>query len=180
MNSRTQRPLLILLLAFALPVILAKLVLSFELYQGGATNKGQLLPANLGYQQLGLDNPLPGRWQVLYLIPANCDELCQERLYILQQSHTALGAEMDRVDTLIFINRESDTGAPLNNDFHRVTLDKPLVAENPLQQQMLVIVDPLGAWVLAYPGVVDHQSQLLQGKALVSDLRKLLKLSRVG
>ena len=42
-----KKTLLLLLLAFAVPVIAAKLILSFGLYNGGATNKGELLEVGI-------------------------------------------------------------------------------------------------------------------------------------
>ncbi|AVV84383.1 hypothetical protein SPWS13_2638 [Shewanella putrefaciens] len=43
----------------------------------------------------------------------------------------------------------------------------------------MIIVDPLGNLVLRYPQAHSKEAHLAQGKALIADLRKLLKLSRV-
>jgi len=62
MNSQKKngkKTLLLLLLAFAIPVIAAKVILSFELYNGGATNKGELLNVGINYQSLYMVNPQP-------------------------------------------------------------------------------------------------------------------------
>ncbi|ABZ74829.1 conserved hypothetical protein [Shewanella halifaxensis HAW-EB4] len=173
-----KKTLLLLLLAFALPVIAAKLVLSFNLYQGGVTNKGQLLDTDISYQSLAMVNPQPHEWQLLYQLPNHCDAVCKDRLYILQQSHVALGRNQDRVHTIIMINEHSDTAALDSSDFVTAIPSKAL--SQLLAQQELVIVDPLGSLVMSYPIAADHQSQIMQGKALVADLRKLLKLSRIG
>ncbi|MGS0674041.1 hypothetical protein [Shewanella sp. 0m-4] len=173
-----KKTLILLLLAFVLPVIAAKLVLSFDLYQGGATNKGQLLDTDTSYQNLAMVNPLPHEWQLLYLLPSHCNAVCEDRLYILQQSHTALGRHQDRVHTIILVNEHSDTTVLDAFDFVTATPSKAL--SQLLDQQELVIVDPLGSLVMSYPVAEDHQAQIMQGKALVADLRKLLKLSRIG
>ncbi|MCL1138175.1 hypothetical protein [Shewanella pneumatophori] len=172
-----RKTLVLLLLAFVLPVVAAKLVLSFDLYNGGATNKGQLLES-VSYSNLAMANPQPQEWQLLYQLPSHCDVTCEDRLYILQQSHTALGRNQDRVHTIIMVNQQSDTAALTGFDF--VTATPSTELSQLLNQQQLVIVDPLGSLVMSYPIASDHQAQIMQGKALVADLRKLLKLSRIG
>ena len=172
-----KKTLILLLLAFVLPVMAAKIVLSFDLYQGGATNKGQLLDS-ISYTNLAMANPQPQEWQLLYQLPSRCDVICEDRLYILQQSHVALGRYQDRVHTIIMVNQHSDTAALTGFDFVTSTPSKQL--SKLLDQQELVIVDPLGSLVMSYPIAADHQAQIMQGKALVADLRKLLKLSRIG
>jgi len=175
---KSARPLALLLLAFLLPVVLAKLVLSQHWYQEGATNKGKLLPDNLSYASLGMNNPKPRQWQVLYLLPSNCDAFCRERLYLLQQSHTALGQDRDRVIPLILLNDVSDNDALKDSTFTTARVNSAM--GQLLADQKLLIVDPLGNLVMSYPAQHQGESQLLQGKALLADLRKLLKLSRVG
>ncbi|ABV89314.1 hypothetical protein [Shewanella pealeana] len=172
-----KKTLMLLILAFALPVMAAKLVLSFNLYNGGATNKGQLLDS-VSYTNLAMANPQPQEWQLLYQLPRHCDVICEDRLYILQQSHIALGRNQDRVHTIIMVNQQSDTAALTGFDFVTATPSKQL--SQLLNQQEFIIVDPLGSLVMSYPIAEDHQAQIMQGKALVADLRKLLKLSRIG
>ncbi|MEC4727956.1 hypothetical protein HWQ46_20685 [Shewanella sp. D64] len=181
MNSPKKsgtKPLIILLLVFLLPVVAAKIVLSMNLYQGGATNKGELLSTGTSYASLAMDNPKPKEWQLLYLLPEHCDQLCLDRLYILQQSHVALGKEQDRVHTLILLDDNSDTSALSGVSFETVKVNPPL--SEMLNQQQMIIVDPLGSLVMRYPPVSGRDKQILQAKALISDLRKMLKLSRVG
>lgn len=182
MNSQNQvktksRALGFLLLAFIAPVVLAKLVLSLHLYHGGATNHGELISPETSYASLGLDKPKPEEWQVLYLLPSQCDETCHERLYILRQSHIALGKDQTRVEPLILVQPNSDLSALAQFSFNTAPINPALV--NWLDGQQLIIVDPLGSLVLRYPRVQGRDAQLTQGKALVADLRKLLKLSRV-
>ncbi|GIU29607.1 hypothetical protein L2719_08300 [Shewanella schlegeliana] len=181
MNSPKKngnKTLILLLLAFILPVVAAKLVLSFDLYNGGATNQGQLLATDVSYQSLKMDNPKPHEWQLVYLLPRHCNAVCQDRLYILQQSHTALGRNQNRVHTIVMVDEHSDTSALA--DFNVITATPSQQLSQMLDQQQLVIIDPLGSLVMSYPVAEGHQAQIMQGKALVSDLRKLLKLSRIG
>jgi len=176
-NKTKYRALGLLLLAFIAPVVIAKLVLSLHWYHGGATNHGELISPETSYASLGMTNPMPKEWQLLYLLPAQCDEACRERLYILRQSHTALGPDQARVAPLILVNPDSDLTALNAFDFNTQPANQSL--KEWLDQQQLIVVDPLGSLVLRYPQVQGKAAHLAQGKALVADLRKLLKLSRV-
>ena len=183
MNSqpkRSNKTLVVLLLAFILPVALAKLVLSLELYNGAVTNKGVLIAPEVNYVNLAMENPQPHLWQMLYLLPADCKEQCQDRLYILHQSYIALGKERDRVRPLIIVDDKSDTKIlkQLNIPFNIVLANNALI--NMLTDQQLIIVDPLGSLVMQYDNVLGHDANITQGKAIIADLRKMLKLSRVG
>ncbi|WP_394202622.1 hypothetical protein [Shewanella waksmanii] len=177
-KNNGAKSLIVLLLVFVMPVAVAKLVLAFDLYQGGATNKGELLTSDITYQSLAIDNPLPTHWQLVYLVPQDCDQQCQNRLYILKQSHTAMGREQERIQPVILTNQHSDTRYLSEYDFNVTDIG----AQQPsvLTKQAVIIVDPLGSFVMRYPNVSDKQQQILQGKSMVADLRKLLKLSRVG
>ena len=183
MNSQPKgnhKTLVLLLLAFVIPVALAKLVLSLDLYHAGATNKGELLTSEISYQNLLMDNPKPHLWQVLFLLPTHCDAQCEERLYFLNQSYTALGRDRDRVHPLIALQDHSDTSvlSKLNIQFETIQANPSL--SKLLTQQQLIIVDPLGNLIMQYTAVEGREANISQGKALIADLRKMLKLSRVG
>jgi hypothetical protein len=179
-KAKKPKALFILLLVFVLPVALAKLVLSLNLYQGGATNQGELLTGDLSYHSLSQTNPKPHSWQVLYLLPSHCGSQCQDRLYILQQSHIALGQVKDRVSTIIIVQSNSDIGALSGLKLEHQTMAANTQLASLLLEQQLIIVDPLGSLVMRYSGITGHDANISQGKALLADLRKMLKLSRVG
>jgi hypothetical protein len=179
-KAKKPKALFILLLVFVLPVALAKLVLSLNLYQGGATNQGELLTDDLSYHSLSQANPKPQSWQVLYLLPSHCGSQCQDRLYILQQSHIALGQEKDRVTSIIIVQSNSDIDALSGLKLEYQTMAANTQLASLLLEQQLIIVDPLGSLVMRYPGISGHDANISQGKALLADLRKMLKLSRVG
>ncbi|MGZ9896897.1 hypothetical protein [Shewanella gaetbuli] len=183
MNSqpkRSQKTLILLLVVFIVPVALAKLVLSFDLYQGGATNKGALLDSNLSYQSLNMDNPTPHLWQIVYLLPEQCDQQCADRLYVLNQSYIALGRERKRVKPIILVQPNSDKNAlsQLNIEFNTAEVNNQFASL--LQQDQVIIVDPLGSLIMQYDPVDGREANIAQGKAIIADLRKMLKLSRVG
>ncbi|WP_445775706.1 hypothetical protein [Shewanella sp.] len=183
MNSqpkKNNKVLILLLIVFVLPVAVAKLVLSFDLYQAGATNQGVLLVNDINYSNLAMTNPKPHSWQMLYLLPDTCEQVCKDRLYVLHQSYIALGKDRDRVSPIILVSRNSDinTLKQLDISFQQVPANNALAAL--LTQQQLVIVDPLGSLIMQYDQVIGRDANIAQGKAMIADLRKMLKLSRVG
>lgn len=178
MNSHTKSrlSLILVVVAFALPVVVAKLVLDNHWYQEGVTNKGELLPSPVNLASLDMENPNKGVWQIIYMPPADCNSACQQRLYILKQSHTALGKYQDRVAPVVMLSPNAD--ANLAQDMKHEPASAAL--QSLLKNGEIVIVDPLGNLVMRY-GVVDSkEAQIAQGKDLLADLRKMLKLSRIG
>ncbi len=179
-NGTARRTLWLLLAAFLLPVILAYLYLTQGWYQGGATNKGQLL-SGLSYDSLAADNPGARQWQMITLLPPVCEATCLDRLAMMQQAHIALGREQDRVVPLVYLTGQSDPRIlPQLAEHALSTAQADDAVVTALNEHALVVVDPLGQWVMAYPAVSDTEAQIQQGRDLLSDLRKLLKLSRIG
>ncbi|MBV7316935.1 hypothetical protein [Shewanella sp. NIFS-20-20] len=178
MPNNNKKTLLLISLVFVVPVLLAKLFLSLHLYQEGATNQGQLMSPSPTLAELDMVNSHQGKWQVVYLLPTDCDSHCMQRLYILKQTHTALGVYQDRVRSIVLLQRGSDLEALQDFDFELVVAS-PQLSEI-LTDQALVIIDPLGSLVMKYALSAAMEQELQQGKALISDLRKMLKLSRIG
>ena len=177
-SSKKSKVILVLVLVtFILPVVIAKLVLNFEWYQGGKTNKGELISANQSYQSFEQENPYPKQWQMLYLVPNVCNQACQYKLYLLKQTHTALGKERDRVIPLIAVSSTSDTSVLTDISLPYFQINAQMA--NSLSDHV-VIIDPLGHLVMRYQNLGHQQAQASQGKDLLTDLRKLLKLSRIG
>jgi hypothetical protein len=179
-TKKRPKALFVLLLVFVLPVALAKLVLSLNLYQGGATNQGELLTGDISYQSLAQTNPKPHAWQILYLLPSHCGSQCQDRLYILQQSHIALGQVKNRVAPIIIVQSNSDVAALDKLELNFTTMAADTQLASLLVDQQMIIVDPLGKLVMRYDGISGRDANIAQGKAMLADLRKMLKLSRVG
>ncbi len=170
--------LLMLAVVFIAPAVLAKLFLSMHWYHGGVTNHGQLLPESLSYSSLRMKNPLPHKWQILYLMPPHCDTGCEQQLFILNQSHIALGKEKQRVTPIVLRTANSDINVLRGYDFIQADSNDRLAAQ--LNHQQMVIVDPLGKLVMRYRLMPDKRQRLMQGRAMLSDLQKMLKLSRIG
>lgn len=177
--TRSRVTLLALIAVFALPALLAKLVLSQHWYNSGVTNKGELIEPAQTLQMLGLANPHQGeKWQLGYLVPEKCDELCLKQIHYLQQSHIALGKYQQRVAPVMLFDEHSDLQAMANIELEMVKVNAAFTEI--VHQHEYVIVDPLGQLVMRYPQVDEEEQLIPQSKDLLADLRKLLKLSRVG
>jgi hypothetical protein len=178
MTSKVTRGRLVLIslvCLFALPALIAKLILSQGWYESGATNRGKLIEPYTTLEQLGQAPPQTVHgWQLAYVVPNQCEEQCQEQLYLLKQSHIALGKYQDRVMPVLWTSESSDSV-----DVPMETMAMNALVAKKVEQGQVVIVDPLGQLVMSYTPKANEDLVKLS-KDMLADLRKLLKLSRVG
>ena len=178
-------------------LFLLPLAVSFWMYYGGTwrpaamTNHGELIqPARpLPRAELrdaagnvAAANPLEGNWALVYVGGGQCDDACKTALYFMRQTRLSLNNEMTRVSRIFLA-----TGQCCNREFMErehaglLVLDATgpeataLLSTFPQtdQPQSLFIVDPLGNLVMRYDVREDP-------KGLLTDLKKLLKLSHIG
>ena len=162
---------LALLAVFLLPVVIAWGIARLGWYQTGVTAQGQLLKPPLAVP--AWQQALPqGQWAIV----APCHELsCQAESQLLQQMLLSLGRKQAQVSGLLL------SPQPIHSDsallyFHSPSPQLP----QPLQQQdHWYLMDPLGLVMLSYPAPTQ-QTQKHQASAMLKDLRKLLKLSRIS
>jgi len=120
-------------------------------------------------------------WRLLYAADGDCGEDCRNALYTLRQARLMLGKEMDRVER-VFLHGEQRPDTLLAAEEHRglVTLhDAALLA---------VLVDqkpeslPAGGFYLIDPhgNLVLYFSPEIEPRDMVDDMKRLLKLSRIG
>ena len=176
--KKSRATLIGVILAFLIPVIGAKLVLDQSWYQGAVTNRGTMLvpPYELG----DFANLLPAGWRVVLVDQGDCGDACMQGLYAINQLDVALGKETQRVSP-IYISASASQLAleyvPLVTHIEHQQLAQHLAV---LPAQRLLIVDPWGNVVLHYPTFSDEEQMRAEAKNLLSDLRNLLKLSRIG
>jgi hypothetical protein len=131
---------------------------------------------------------LRGKWTIAYVGDGACDERCRQALYLSRQSRIALNKDIDRVQRVFLATGACCDRAFLaaeHPDLTLVTLgDDPgsqeLLASIPVLDGVpveragrLYLIDPLGNLVLSY-------SSAAPDKALLTDVRKLLRLSHIG
>lgn len=121
------------------------------------------------------------RWNIV-ITAKQCETVCMHDLYLVRQVHMSLAKEIDRVQRVLITTQDSvDNIQKKYPDL--VVINKPLQeAQNTLlqfglnknkPQEGIYLVDPLGNLVMYYPVNVE-------GKALRSDVLKLLKFSWAG
>jgi len=190
-RRRGRQVLLIIAAMFLLPV-----VVSFALYYGklwrpaGSANKGQLIQPVQPLAVSGLRHAdgtpagadvLTGKWTLIYIGDGACDADCRTALVFGRQTRLALNNEMTRVQRVFLA-----TGNCCATDYFSqeqpglVALDasapeaQSLLAKFPAEHRnSLYIVDPLGNLMMRHDAA--HTS-----KDLLTDLKKLLRLSHIG
>ena len=196
---RGQRQLVLLAALFFVPLAVA-----FWLYYGptswrpvGGTNKGDLVDPAVPLPAVALAKPdgtrtgtdlLQGKWTIAYLGDGACNERCREALYLSRQSRIALNKDMDRVQRVFlatgdccdseFLTAEHPdlAVAVLGNDADSQALLAKIPALGgvpPVTAGRLYVIDPLGNLVLSYSAAAPD-------KALLTDVKKLLRLSHIG
>ncbi|MDO6499436.1 cytochrome oxidase [Photobacterium sanguinicancri] len=181
--------LLLLLGIFVLPLLLAKLVLDLNWYQGGITNRGKLLDSPLTPQWLTeLGGSKEGQWRLIYLLPEHCDSACQGALFNLRQVPVAVGAGKDRVDSTVLVAESAQATLSTEIQSHLTGIKLLSIPPHVVAQintfefgtKAIYIADPLGNVMMAYPLVSDKTAILAQGKDVLRDLKRLLKVSKIG
>ena len=130
---------------------------------------------------------LSGRWTMLYVGDGLCDDRCRKALYLMRQSHIALNKDMDRVQRVFLVTgRCCDRGFLAQEhpdllvarveDAASAALLEPFPAYDGVSGAAagrIYLVDPLGNLLMSYaPAAPD--------KALLTDVKKLLRLSHIG
>ena len=191
-RARGRRNFLLLAAMFLVPVFVV-----FAMYYGGlwspsgSSAKGELVhPAQplefSGLRQsdggaAGIDL-FQGKWSLIYVGDGACDSECRTALTYGRQTRLAVGKDMDRVQRVFLTTGNCcDRGYLDAEQPGLVTLDassenaRALLAQFPGERRVsLYIVDPLGNLMMR------HDATQVINKDLLSDLKKLLKLSHIG
>jgi hypothetical protein len=190
-RRRGRRMFFLLAALFLLPVVLA-----FALYYGnvwrpsGSSSKGELITPARPLDAVGLKMPdgtaagsevLLGKWSIVYVGDGACDNDCRTALVFARQSRLALNNEMTRVQIVMLANEHCcepaiDQHVPGIRVFDASSIEAvPLLALFPDQKRArsLFIVDPLGNLMMRHDAAQTS-------KDLLTDLKKLLKLSHIG
>ncbi|MCV6591156.1 MAG: hypothetical protein OIF57_19345 [Marinobacterium sp.] len=134
------------------------------LWSGQGSQKGELLQTGQTLEQWavkdGQGNPLAatGLWQIVLAVPQHCTERCAWWQTQLVQLHRALGKNQQRVQWLSLEGARTEESA-------RQQLEQ--------QGAGIWLADPHGNLVLRYRLEQPPQD-------LLKDLRRLLKVSRIG
>lgn len=123
-----------------------------------------------------------GKWIMLLVDDADCEDACKRKLYNLRQLRLAQGKDMDRVERvwLITDNKPMETLLIREYDGTRMIRAKPDLVQKwlPVEPDTtatdhIYMMDPLGNLMMRFPKDADPNK-------IKKDLSKLLKASRIG
>lgn len=183
-SNANKRTILTLVLVFTVPVLLAKLALEMEWFNRASTNKGELLEPTLSVTGLAL--PEPPKWRLLYVVPSQCAQACENALFSIHQVWQALGKEQDRAAAMAVVTEDSDQRIhdKLSHFPHIQAFTASAQNVNEVFKDVgangIFLSDTLGNVILRYPLEQEQQHAVLGSRDILADLRKLLKLSRIG
>jgi len=188
-SRRRGRQVLVLIGA----LFLVPLAISFALYYGqwrpsGSSSKGELItparPLDASGLKLADGMPAPGqvlsgKWSLIYIGDGACDAACRTALVLGRQTRLALNNEMPRVQRVFLATEHCcDTAYFAAEQPGLIALDasaaERLLAQFPADRaHSLYVVDPLGNLMMRHDAAQTTED-------LLSDLKKLLKLSHIG
>lgn len=191
-RARGRRNMLLIAALFFVPVMAV-----FAMYYGGlwapkgSSAKGELVHPARPLEIAGLvhvDGKPAGpevfanKWTLLYMGDGRCDDACKTALTYGRQTRIAVGKDMDRVQRVLLDTSDQVDHAYMDSEQKGLVI---IDATSPEAQKMLAqfpgdhvhslyIVDPLGNLMMR------HDAKQVINKDLLSDLKKLLKLSHIG
>ncbi|WP_437879637.1 hypothetical protein [Pseudomonas sp. LRF_L74] len=169
--------LLILLVAIG-PMLLATAMYKLQFWvPEGRNYDGELIGDGRTLADIGVQAPADARWQLLVTAPGTCDDTCRQLVYTARQINIGLNRDALRARHGLASSEAlpADYRDQLQREYPqlgRYALDRAAY-EKTAQGTQLWIVDPHGNLVLRYDATV-------KGKAILEDLRLLLKLSQIG
>ena len=195
---RGRRRLLALAALFFVPLAVA-----FWMYYApggwrpsGDASKGDLIDPARPLPELAvptMDGPptggefLRGRWTMLYVGDGLCDDRCRKALYLTRQTRIALNKDMDRVQRVFLVTdrccdraflaqEHPDLVVARVDDAASARLLEPFPTYDGVSVAAagrIYLVDPLGNLLMSYAPAAPE-------KALLTDVKKLLRLSHIG
>jgi hypothetical protein len=191
MNKGRARGRLQLILIGA--AFLGPLLLAYFLFNSGgwapdaSTEHGdmlrppELLPEAAFTDTGGAASSFRGKWSLIMFGPDACEEACRKALYETRQIRRALGRDMDRVQRLLYVG-STKPDSQLTRDEHPdlIVLEAGSAAGKALATAAgtyaagdIFLADPLGNLIMRFPVETGM-------KGIHEDLKKLLKISRIG
>lgn len=171
--------MLLILAVCASPVVLGTLAYLYHRPEH-TTNYGSfILPQR---PAVGLEM-FRGKWVMLTVDAAVCDEACAKRLYLIRQLRMTQGKDKDRIERVLILSEpgparfaadQVDALEKVHEGLHQIQMGEAqrlqLLGQD---DKAIYLVDPLGHLMMRFPDDPDPSR-------MKKDLSKLLKWSRVG
>jgi hypothetical protein len=183
---------LFLVIALCAAPVIASYFTYYVIKPTGRTNYGTLLDpsrypipqlsaATLEGKPIGLD-AYKGKWIMLQVNDANCQEECKGKLLDMRQVRLMQGKEMDRIERVWLVTDDQPLDAQVMRDFDgtrmlrvkREMLNAWLPTEaGGTAADHIYIIDPVGNLMLRFPKKPDPYK-------MKKDISKLLTASSIG
>lgn len=179
---------LFLILAVCASPVIASYLTYYVIKPETRTNYGDLIdprahpvPATLGGGAVSLAE-FKGKWVMLQIGNAECDDNCRKRLHDMRQLRLAQGKDMDRIERVWLVTDDKPLETMLMREYDGTHMlrAKPEVVRAWLpadsgttQADHIYMVDPLGNLMMRFPKDADPNK-------VKKDIAKLLKASRIG
>jgi cytochrome oxidase Cu insertion factor (SCO1/SenC/PrrC family) len=190
-QKRGRMILIGIVLIFVLPLIAAYWLLSAAEKGGvwGTTHHGVLVQPPRALQPFSartadgtamtLDN-VKGIWTLAYMPAMDCLDACKQALYHMRQVRLALGREAPRVQEWLLPAAGINLSQEVVAEHPQIkvlpaadVLTSQLAHEADPRRTGLYLIDPLGNFMMLFPANTDPRD-------ILKDLKKLLRISRVG
>lgn len=191
MNEKTGRPRLVLLamvVVFAAPFAGAWLIYNFtDIGRDSASNSyGELVqpPVKVRDQALkdpggGVDQPLHGKWSLVYFMPPDCGRGCAGRLAAMREVRAMLVRDAARLQLVAATAPGRDVSLPatvaaaVRKGILLLDGFDPAAYPAAAADGSLFLIDPLGNLMMRYPPGSTSEG-------IAGDLKRLLRYSRIG
>ena len=190
--SPSRLVVIVLFVMFFVPFLTAWFLAYHDWKPSGTTNHGSLIEPVRSVTSDGLvgseegafaDDFFRGKWTLVFVGSPSCDEDCKSALHTIRQVRLALGKDMSRVQRLYVLTEvkqdEDHTLLASHPGLQVATADRAwlktfsLGAQEAAPQQRIFVVDPQGYLMM-------HYAVTAEPEGILKDLKRLLKVSRVG
>lgn len=187
-ENRGRRQFLMMALFFIGPLVLAFVVYyGFDWRPAGSTEHGEFLqpPAvlsdiALGEARQGVVPMFRRKWSLIVIEDEGCADSCQAALYETRQVRKALSRDDERTQRVLIITGTFDGDTLRMQHPDLIVVEAGTDASRALaptlddiDRNYIYLADPLGNLMMRFPRDTGM-------KEIHTDLKKLLKLSRIG
>ena len=192
-QQRKGRWKLFAVIAICASPLIASYLTYYVIKPEGRTNYGALIdpraypiPAALDITSLDGKpvtlNDYKGKWVMLQVGDADCQESCRQRLHDMRQLRLAQGKDMDRIERVWLITDDKPLETVLMREYDGTHMlrAKPDALKEWLPAETgtapaahIYMIDPLGNLMMRFPKDADPNK-------MKKDISKLLKASRIG
>ncbi|WP_424947329.1 hypothetical protein [Candidatus Spongiihabitans sp.] len=155
-------------------------VVALTPFENSRFDHGRISPERISLESL------KHKWTIVHLLSSDCQAQCQKSLYNTRQARLALGKDANRVQRYVVVNDAVPANAIQQRRADAVLVNPSASSSPGLQKQLqriieqhnignhdALLVDPVGNVMMVIPVNLDP-------RLLLKDLKKLLKVSRIG